>query len=186
MNTKKTGRQIYTAQKSACQACGNAGKILYKNLTDRLFGVPGNWTLKKCIDPKCGLAWLDPVPCEKELIKLYRSYYTHSGNDTKEKDGKKSWLQKIWKLYLLTTPNYWMHKPLDLLYLNNEKAGRMLEIGCGNGERLVKFRELGWQVEGQELDPVAANIAKKKYSLKIHVGEIEQLGLQQETLMLLL
>ncbi len=55
-----------------------------------------------------------------------------------------------------------MRKPLDLLYLNNKKTGRMLEVGCGNGERLVKFRELGWQVEGQELDSVAADIAKKK------------------------
>ncbi len=85
MNTKKTDKQICTAQKSVCQTCGNAGKILYQNLTDRLFGVPGNWTLKKCIDPKCGLVWLDPVPCEKELIKLYRSYYTTLGMTQKKR-----------------------------------------------------------------------------------------------------
>ena len=38
--------------------------------------------------------------------------------------------------------------------------GRLLDVGCGNGSFLLRMRELGWHVEGLEVDPVAAGVAR--------------------------
>ena len=32
-------------------------------------------------------------------------------------------------------------------------GGKLLEIGCGNGDRMALFRDLGWKVKGIEPAP---------------------------------
>lgn len=61
-----------------CYVCSGHGKLLYQNLTDRLFGAPGTWNLRKCPNQKCGTVWLDPMPLEEDLYKAYATYYTHA------------------------------------------------------------------------------------------------------------
>ncbi|MFW6202278.1 MAG: hypothetical protein ACOC8B_06855, partial [Gemmatimonadota bacterium] len=57
--------------------CGQSGGRLYPRLRDRLFGVSGEWSLSEC--RRCGLAWLDPMPIEAEIHRLYPdTYYTHA------------------------------------------------------------------------------------------------------------
>jgi 2-polyprenyl-3-methyl-5-hydroxy-6-metoxy-1,4-benzoquinol methylase len=53
------------------------------------------------------------------------------------------------------------------------KDGRLLEIGCATGDRLLQLRELGWQnISGIELVESAAEIAREK-GFKITSGRIE-------------
>jgi hypothetical protein len=59
----------------ACYLCDAEGHILYTGLRDRLFGAPGEWNLQQCPNPTCGLIWLDPMPTEADLQKIYATYY---------------------------------------------------------------------------------------------------------------
>jgi len=74
---------IRTSPLPNCYICGAEGQPLYSGLQDRIFGAPGKWNMKQCPNPACGLAWLDPMPIEEDIWKLYERYYTH-GDQFKE------------------------------------------------------------------------------------------------------
>lgn len=59
----------------ACALCGRPGTTLHSQLGDRLFDVPGEWSLRSCTG--CSLVWLDPMPSEDQLAAFYDDYYTH-------------------------------------------------------------------------------------------------------------
>src|SRR5690349_4462073 len=75
--------EIRTQPRPHCALCGSGGKFIYQSLSDRLFGAPGTWDLKKCSNPKCGLIWLDPMPLNEDIGKAYASYYTHEAPQIK-------------------------------------------------------------------------------------------------------
>jgi hypothetical protein len=61
-----------------CYLCGTGGEPLYEGLKDRLFNAPGEWNLKRCPNPECGLLWLDPMPLEEDIGMAYETYFTHA------------------------------------------------------------------------------------------------------------
>ena len=179
-------QEVRTRSCPDCYICSTKGVMLYRGLQDRLFGAPGRWNLKKCSNPECGLVWVDPMPIEEDIGKMYKTYYTHQDNSSDREDwGIKRFLRyglkKTWNLFLRVTPIYWERKRLSLMYLGKNKPGRLLEVGCGNGQRLVQYRDLGWRVEGQEVDLKAAKLARQLYNLKIHLGPVEELRIPDAT-----
>jgi len=171
---------------NVCPICNASAFIYYKSLADLLFGVPGSWDLVRCSNPKCGLVWLMPEPKKEEIKKFYVNYYTHgiekkrviSFNNIIEKTIYK--LSKI--LYSLLRRVLLINverKNLDFMYLKGGK-GRVLEVGCGNGERLFKLRKIGWDVEGTEIDEKAIKVAEEKYGIKAYLGDIRELKLKRE------
>ena len=168
-----------------CYLCGSHGKALYQGLKDRLFGVPGDWNLKHCLNPACGLVWLDPMPIEEEICKAYRTYYTHQkiSNSQQGKRPRRFFrdsLHGAYSLLLRASPIYWERKRLSCMYLDKMSEGRLLEVGCGSGQRLARMRALGWKVEGQEVDPKAAAIARTVYGLKVCLGKIEKAAIADD------
>ena len=178
---------IRTRENPDCYVCGTRGEPLYHGLCDRLFGATCEWDLKKCPNPQCCLVWLDPMPIEEDIGKAYQVYYTHAdiGDGRHIRRGAKELFRtihdKIWNLFLRFTPIYWERKRLNLMYLEKDKPGKLLEIGCGNGRRLAEFRSVGWQVEGQEVDLNAVKTAQQTYGLNIHMGSIDELEIPDET-----
>ncbi|MDP3664643.1 MAG: class I SAM-dependent methyltransferase [Nitrosomonas sp.] len=59
------------------------------------------------------------------------------------------------------------------MYLNNIAPGRLLEVGCGNGKRLARMRDLGWDVTGQEIDSVASEYVRQEKGIPVHLGPLE-------------
>lgn len=180
----------------SCYVCGDQGRIIYSDLKDRLFGAPGEWNLSQCLNPRCGLTWLDPMPMEKDISKAYEVYYTHqitgtlanviSSNKLKRfyYQIKKGYLalrygyypliakwQKLLGALIYLHPGYRAYLDFSIFYLKAETEGRMLEIGAGSGEAMIRMQELGWQVEGIDFDPIAVEKATKK-GLTIHAGEL--------------
>jgi len=41
------------------------------------------------------------------------------------------------------------------------RPGTLLDVGCGNGEYLLRMAHLGWRVQGVEPDPTSAAMAKR-------------------------
>ena len=180
-------QQIQTKAVPDCIICGSRGKPLYRNLRDRLFGTPGRWSLKRCPNPQCSLVWLDPMPIEDEIGKLYENYYTHAAAPAADRVKNKprdllfSCLNMAWSLFLIFTPVYWERKCLFLMHLEKETPGKLLEIGCGDGRRLVALRKLGWRTLGNEIDPASADIARRNFNLEVKSEPLEKLGLAEET-----
>src|SRR5947209_5197775 len=93
--------QIRAKPHPHCTLCGNPGEFIHLQLSDCLFGAPGQWNLKRCSDSKCELVWLDPMPIEEDIGKAYATYYTHSAppqNTTRQL----GWLRRAYRLLKLS------------------------------------------------------------------------------------
>lgn len=178
-----------------CYICGAKGQILYQGLRDRLYNAPGRWNFRKCSDSKCGLIWVDPMPIEEDIAKLYEVYFTHDSNNVLSNNWTyiRNVYQRIKRGYLTNQYGYlndkstFFYKILGRLmylhparradldssvfYLKSKLYGSLLEIGCGTGSNLESMQKLGWRVEGVDFDSKAVQIAQDK-GLNIHLGTL--------------
>lgn len=172
---------------------------MYSGLRDRLFGAPGIWNLRRCVD--CGLAWLDPCPIPQDVGKLYSRYFTHQAPAWRDqematarailaaglgvRDRSAGLFRKMLGRIFLSSPFL-----RDLcggvcigceLHLAGLPAGRLLDVGCGDGKALALMRGLGWQVFGIEPDPAAAQAARQAHGVDVFAGTLEAARLPAES-----
>ena len=86
-------------------------------------------------------------------------------------------LAKIWKGYR-TSP--WKDVQRFLNYLSEQSAGRILEIGCGNGRNLLQFAKVGFDCYGIDFSKEMLRYAeefsrKNKVNLKLKQARAENL-----------
>lgn len=167
-------RPIRTIERPTCPLCHSEGTVLYRDLRDRLFGAPGLWNIRRCPNESCALLWLDPIPAPEDLPLVYVEYFTHKDKPA-ERGGIVHWL---YRCLVTLTGLAQQRAELRLFFLRNRPPVRLLEVGCGNGERLLELQRLGWTVEGQEVDPAAAARARER-GLRIHLGEMHTLPLSE-------
>ncbi|SNX60009.1 Methyltransferase domain-containing protein [Nitrosomonas ureae] len=159
-----------------CYLCGKPGEILYRNRADYLFGTPGEWSFKVCSGDDCGLVWLDPRPMVSEIGKAYQNYYTHEESDHMRQTPVVTIMRAV--LHSMSTHLLGLRKErrrYKCMYLDQISPGRLLEVGCGNGKRLARMQALGWDVMGQEVDPVAASYVSEKRGIPVHLGMLQAL-----------
>lgn len=173
--------QIRSVEQPNCILCGTPGSILYTGLQDHLFSAPGEWDLRQCPAGDCGLTWLDPMMDPTDIHLAYQNYYTHGVQDRRgvpgvtERGGIKASLAKILGYQERQRRSF-------LMNLQDVEPGRMLEIGCGRGDRLVAFRQLGWDVVGQDPDPLAASRGQDLYDVDILQEPVEKISLPEGSL----
>lgn len=184
---------IRTVPRSGCVLCAADGQTLYEDLRDRLFGAPGTWTMKRCGNAKCGLLWLDPMPCEEDIGKAYRTYFTHSasaprattarrvywslrdsvlrrklGYQTSVRPGRARILAAL--AHLLPAGRASLES--WVMFLPAPPAGStLLDVGCGSGDFIGRMQQLGWRVRGVEVDATAVEIARGR-GLDVHLGDL--------------
>lgn len=192
---------ITTTPRPRCLFCNKNGARLYSDLQDHLFGVSGLWNIDKCAS--CELLWLNPYPTNESLEKLYSTYYTHEGSTNEFlltstfKDFPRN--KKIKYAILATHFKYDIAVPMSYRCIgflagivpglrkkvslgiggfSPQKSGRLLDVGCGNGDYLLEMKYLGWDVSGIEIDTKAATIAQK-FGLNVMASELKS-GLYPE------
>jgi SAM-dependent methyltransferase len=197
----KTNEGIRVKWATKCLLCDCEGERLYHDLRDRLGDAPGVWENKYC--PKDHLIWLDPQPVSKDIGKLYSGYeLTHSIAETSAP--RLMGLRKTIRRGILATAfGYrdldanWFEKitgrvcswfgPLRdaiggmVLWLDGDSRGRLLDVGCGNGENVAYLKDLGWRVTGIETDPIAADLARTKFGLEVYEGNLEDAKFPDES-----
>jgi len=121
---------------------------------------------------KCGSLRLVPLPTAEYLAKVYPQechFHRDSG----------SWLRKLynqleWTLFyqpVLRFSNHLIMKETGIL------SGRVLDVGCGNGLRLLQFSKEGFEVEGVDFAPVNVQYARDVLGLKAWEANIEETDL---------
>ena len=169
---------ITTETNVVCYLCGESGTIIYRNCVDHLFGVPGEWSFKKCTAINCGHVWLDPRPHVDDIGKIYQNYYTHDANDTHLTGWLKILRTVLHRFSLLGL--YRERQRYKRMYLDDIVHGSLLEVGCGNGKRLNRLRDLGWKVTGQEIDPAAYEFVTHNLGIFVYLGSLESLNISEQ------
>ena len=168
-----------------CLLCGREGAPLYQGLRDRLFEAPGVWSLMEC--KECGLFWLNPRPLPSEIAKLYKAYCTHIA----------AYNRPRWKMFIISSvlaacygytaegKNRLLGFLLSMLgpireragafvlFLHARDRGKLLDVGCGNGQFLAWMSRLGWEGVGVDPDGDAVRIAKERFRVTAFEGTIE-------------
>jgi 2-polyprenyl-3-methyl-5-hydroxy-6-metoxy-1,4-benzoquinol methylase len=168
-----------------CFLCKKEGHILYKNMDDKIFHVPGIWDFYKC--KNCGLVWVHPFPSLEDIRKFHTeyeqinskiSYNTESSLRNKIKmsliaanfsyrEKLKIKYSKILRLFFKVFFNCKTIGGRLIMYLQGANGNRLLDIGCGEGDFLTIIHDLGWQVVGVEQDSRAIKIAREKFGVNI-------------------
>ncbi|MDP2638262.1 MAG: class I SAM-dependent methyltransferase [Candidatus Levybacteria bacterium] len=130
---------------------------------DRMFDIPGKFIVKKCNN--CSLVFLDPQPSQNLLKKYYPSKKYYAYSRTNEKD-----IFMIVRNYLIRhyyaqdlfsrfISSFIQNVPALPSYVKN---GRILDIGCGDGDTLVLLKSLGWEPHGLDIDLRSVEVARKR------------------------
>lgn len=145
-----------------CNFCGSARSERLYVLPDMMFGRPdAASTLVRCLD--CGLVYQNPRPTPAEMAEHYpEEYDCYGGNPL----AAGSWLSR--QAY-----RYGLNKRIRTV-TRYARGGRLLDVGCATGNFLLGMREApGWTVQGVELSPHAAGIARGA-GLDVFTGTLEQ------------
>jgi len=123
-------------------------------------GTNEQFTIVAC--EECGFCFLNPRP-DKEGIKSYRSLQNTNSESKNNVLGNKVDLfikkRRIKKRFKLVS--------------RIKKSGKILEIGCSNGELLSIFKKHNWETVGIEKNPEERKYAQN--SLNLDVREEEEL-----------
>lgn len=153
MDSQPSGRQPV----KACHICESA-RIYY------LFST-ADYRVVRC--DNCGLVFLNPQPSDDELARIYGANY-FLGSDSEE--GR----QAVGEIKRATAALYLS----EIRRYRGPEPGRLLEVGCGDGDFLELAEAGGWQVTGIEYSAAACGKTRQRLkSGEVLCGELQQLRL---------
>lgn len=196
-----------TAAVVDCPLCGSAKCSFRFHLPDRLHGVPGEFTYRRCQD--CRTVFQDPRVIDEDLPLCYPdTYFTHQSPDVslaplataaRPKTGLR--LRALLRQSVMAAvrrepirgvmgrlggllaksrrlrERAFRDLVMDELLPFKPGAPRALEVGCGVGRLLKALAQAGWQVEGVEWDEKAAEIARRTTGRQVMVGDFQTTAL---------
>jgi SAM-dependent methyltransferase len=149
-----------------CALCGGRQFASLYTAPDRHYGIPGRFTIVRCTH--CGLVFLNPMPLEAELARLYPpTYYSYQDFSRRQNP-----LKRAAKRLLVPQP-----KTKDPHFA---RPGRMLDLGCGSGEFLHHMRGQGWETHGVEISAEAARVGRERAGLRIFAGTLAEAAYPSE------
>jgi 2-polyprenyl-3-methyl-5-hydroxy-6-metoxy-1,4-benzoquinol methylase len=138
------------------------------------------------------LWWLDPRPAPNAISDSYDTYFTHVEEVGTTRRGLRETLERaildgglgyscdVGKLFrilgrvLALLPSARDEAARRVMWLTASMRGRLLDVGSGNGAFLARMRDLGWKVEGVEPDARAVDISRRRFSLDVFHGTLDQ------------
>jgi SAM-dependent methyltransferase len=124
---------------------------------------------------RCGLLYLNPRPKADEISRIYPpNYYSF---DT----AQKGLAQKCLFFFLDRVRILRAKTTVRKSGFNGHRSLKIMDIGCGNGERLAYFRQRnpGIKLFGVEQDPNACGIARQR-GIKTYQGMFENMDISED------
>jgi 2-polyprenyl-3-methyl-5-hydroxy-6-metoxy-1,4-benzoquinol methylase len=154
-----------------CPSCAAplAGQVLLRG-HDRLMAGPGEFAVLRCAS--CGLASTQPRIGAEQFADYYPAGY-HAGAGAGHHAGAgrgdlpDARTRIVERLRLAAILRLGPYRPLS-----RRPPGRMLDVGCGNGELARAFARRGWRVAGVEPARAAAERARAG-GVEVHWGTLE-------------
>ena len=141
-----------------CLYCGGTDfTVLHAGVEDRLRYAPGKRDWLKCRD--CGSAVLFPFPAVSEIPSFYPPVYTFGLKQDKAAGRLQQFIARA-EFQAFYRPQYESQAQCILRMTRVPRHGRMLDVGCGRGLRLLSFRRLGLDVHGMDLIPEPVEYVK--------------------------
>jgi SAM-dependent methyltransferase len=148
-----------------CNLCGlDNTRILFRK-RDK-FGISEDeFGVVEC--QGCGLLYINPRPSQQEIGRFYPE--TYSWKETLEADSFLTQgirkLEKGYRYHLLKD------EVSKVTRFTGKRQGKVLDIGCGAGDRLDSFRAAGFETCGIETSE-SANYAKEHLGLNVIRGDL--------------
>ncbi len=147
-----------------CPICGSENISEFLKTKDYFF-TKEDYSLFKCRN--CEIVFTNKRPDDNDLWKYYKTenYLSHNAES----------INPVAVLYRFARNiNIDKKYRLVLKYINK---GKILDIGCGTGELLKKFKNNGWDAIGIEPDSDAREFAKTKNKIEVFdLNELEKFG----------
>ncbi len=182
---------------NCCPACyADAEQATRYSRMDDYLSFPDTWHMHQC--KSCRSIYLNPRPDDESLPLAYQNYYTHASVADETLLGEKI-VHRLIGDYLRSRFNFNAKKPifggryifrmvfplrmkLDVYGRHIPKSmcnetTRLLDLGCGNGDFLLRAQAMGIDVTGLEPDPVAVE-AMRARGLKVTQGDLKTLLLE--------
>jgi 2-polyprenyl-3-methyl-5-hydroxy-6-metoxy-1,4-benzoquinol methylase len=160
-----------------CPLCGAGERSLaLDGVEDWAFGcAPGRWQYWCCT--QCRALYLHPRPTPASIGRAYGRYYTHgSGPGSVVARVKQRLRNEYWSHRFgaslqprlgLPRGMEWMTRglaglvaePFGLAQMAQSPKGLLIDVGCGNGDKLRLAQQLGWRGVGIEMDAAAVQAA---------------------------
>jgi len=150
--------------------------ICYGTLRSRWAVRSDGRTVARCSG--CGVMMLDSMPSQNEVESWYALGNYYQGDSRSGYDY--SYCERIKARY--NDKNSW---PYSLLAKaarlgGQEKAGRLLDVGCGGGLFAACAKRVGWDAQGLDPNPAAVEIAAR-YGVPVRTATIEESGFDENT-----
>jgi SAM-dependent methyltransferase len=140
-------------RQARCPACGGALGVALLRAHDLMWGVPGRFSVSRC--EGCALGVTLPAVEDAQLASFYpASYGAHSPPLTGALALVSAGVQRLLAAQAL--------RSMPLRSLAELAPGRLLDVGCGNGELGSWLVRRGWSVVGVEPSPEACALARER------------------------
>lgn len=150
-------------RRSRCIICGSNERELFCSAVDRVLKRPGEtWHIIRCRN--CGFGWTEPLLADDELGAYYPGHYL--GEIERRVDEylsgslrrSRSWKGEVEKVRLVE---------------RFVPAGRILDVGCGDGKFLWALAPERWERCGVERSTAAVDLVRQRIpGLQLVAGDI--------------
>ena len=169
---------------SVCPVCGSSGE--YEQSMRVVDGSnPKAYDYHRCHE--CGLLYQQPMPSAGEIAGFYPDTYAVYSEPTRTEfdERERKTLRKMgYQLPAGKDANKLSTRLRGAKPVSNVipfiAGGRVLDIGCANGEYLLRLKSIGWHCQGVEFNPQAVAVARS-HGLDVFLGDLLQAGFEADS-----
>ncbi len=161
---------MINVKKEKCKLCGYNLKVIADNLHDNRYGIKGKYSVGYCFF--CEMGETFPKPLFKDIPSVYEESIGDSGNNRLKiiyRKCKRSLIVTKFSLKLDRAGMFFS------LFPSSSKFPKLLDVGCGIGDWLTLFNDMGFDAQGIDLNQRVIDVAAGR-GLKVECRRIEELA----------
>lgn len=175
---------------TCCDLCHKDRTVLLFEATERITTDHMKFRVVQCSN--CGLVYVDPRPSRDEIA----SYYPKETYDAYQPShGVRKLKQLLKELVWKSAPGYSRRSgmlktilgrclgffvlPQMEIIIPFKESGKILDVGCGNGEMIGWMKKYGWETYGIDMSRQAC-VQAAEHGIKAFTGELKQAHFQAE------